>query len=101
MSRDPPNPFSLDEIGKRLLLLRQALDNTQWQMAALAGVTDKAWQNYEAGIRRIDIKVVGRLRATVGVTSDWVYWGDIGRMPGPLLDKLQGQAKIDHKSRRK
>jgi DNA-binding XRE family transcriptional regulator len=53
MAREAPNPESRIEIGKRLKLLRDALDKTQLQMAHLAGLTTpNAWTNYENGSRR-------------------------------------------------
>lgn len=93
MARDLPNPYSLGEIAKRLKLLRNALGNTQGTMGALAGVTDKAWQNYEAGIRRIEIDAVTRLRAALGVTSEWVYYGNLAQLPAELLEKLQLESR--------
>lgn len=98
MVRDLPNPYSLGEIAKRLKLLRSALGNTQATMGALAGVSDKAWQNYEAGIRRIEIDAVTRLRAALGVTSEWVYYGNMAQLPAELLDKLQLEAR--HRARK-
>lgn len=91
--RDPPNPYSLPEIAKRLKLLRDAMGKTQVAMGDLAGVTDKAWQNYEAGIRRIEIDAVTRLRAALGVTSEWVYYGNVYQMPDELLDAMRLAAK--------
>ena len=91
--RDPPNPYSLPEIARRLRLLRQALGKTQAVMGDLAGVSDKAWQNYEKGIRRIEIDAVTRLRANIGVTSEWVYYGNVYQMPDELLDAMRLAAK--------
>ena len=66
-------------------------------MGDLAGVTDKAWQNYEAGIRRIEIDAVTRLRAALGVTSQWVYYGNMAQMPDELLDDMRLAAKRRNK----
>src|SRR5690348_11900526 len=96
--RDPPNPYSLTEIAKRLKLLRTALGKTQAVMGELAGVTDKAWQNYEKGIRRIEIDAVTRLRANLGVTSEWVYYGNTHQMPDDLLDAMRLALKQRAKS---
>lgn len=87
--RDPVNPYAVSEIGKRLKLLREALGKTQKTMGDLSGVTDKAWQNYEKGIRRIEIDAVTRLRENLGITSEWVYYGNLSQMPDDILDKMQ------------
>jgi transcriptional regulator with XRE-family HTH domain len=89
MARGLINPYSLDEISKRLLLLRRALGNTQATMGALAGVTGNAWQNYEAGVRRIDLDSVFQLETATGVPQEWIYRGIMARMPLELAEKIQ------------
>lgn len=89
MARGLINPYSLEEISKRLLLLRKALGNTQATMGALAGVTGNAWQNYEAGVRRIDLDSVFQLETTTGVPQEWIYRGIMARMPLELAEKIQ------------
>lgn len=99
MAREMPNPYSLGEIAKRLLLLRNSLDNTQATMANLAGVTPQAWGNYEQGSRRIEIDAVTRLRAAIGVTSEWVYYGNMAQLPAELLEKIQLEGRQRSKKR--
>lgn len=94
------DPYSQAEIGRRLKLLRDALGHTQATMGTLAGVTNKAWQNYEKGYRKIEINAVARLRGSLGVTSEWVYFGNIANMPADLLEKLQLETKNNARKRR-
>lgn len=100
MARDIPNPYALSEIAKRLFLLRKSLDNTQATMANLAGVTPQAWGNYEQGLRRIEIDAVTRLRAAIGVTSEWIYYGNIAQMPAELIEKMQLEMRQQQRKRR-
>lgn len=93
MTREMPNPYSLAEIAKRLKLLRNALNNTQATMATMAGVTPAAWGNYESGIRRIEIDAVTRLRAAIGVTSEWIYYGNMAQLPVELAEKIQIESR--------
>lgn len=83
------DPYSLSEIAKRLKILRRALQKTQATMASMAGVTPQAWGNYEQGIRRIEIDAVTRLRASTGVTSEWIYYNNGGQLPGDLETKIE------------
>ena len=89
MARALINPYSLDEISKRLVLLRKALGNTQAAMGSLAGVSGNAWQNYEAGIRRIELDNVFQLESAIGVPQEWIYRGVMSRMPLELAEKIQ------------
>lgn len=88
MARGLPNPYSVDEIAKRLILLRQALGRTQAMMGKLAGVSGNAWQNYEDGLRRISLDAVFRLETSTGVPQEWVYRGIESRLPLDLAEKL-------------
>lgn len=89
MARGQINPYSIDEIAKRLFLLRKALGNTQAMMGALAGVSGNAWGNYEAGLRRIELDNVFQLETATGVPQEWVYRGIMARMPLELAQKLE------------
>ena len=57
MQRRNIDPTSLAEIGARLKISRLALGKTQAEMAADMGssTSGQAWENYEAGRRRISI----------------------------------------------
>lgn len=101
MARGLPNPYSLDEIAKRLFLLRKALNNTQAQMGSLAGVSGNAWQNYEAGARRIDLDNVFQLEAATGAPQEWIYQGVMARMPIELAQKLEFAKREIERERRK
>jgi len=84
-----PDPTSLGEIAKRLILLRKSLGNTQQTMADLIGTSPQAWGNYESGIRRIRVDEGLRLCSALGVTLDWIYRGNMSQLPIELGEKLQ------------
>lgn len=100
MPREMPNPYSLPEIAKRLKLLRSSLNNTQATMANLAGVTPQAWGNYEQAARRIEIDAVTRLRAALGITSEWVYYGNMAQLPAELIEKMQLEIRASQREKR-
>ncbi len=102
MARELTNPYSLDEIAKRLRLLRRALGNTQATMGALAGVSGNAWQNYEKGLRRIDLDSVFHLETATGAPQEWIYRGIMARMPMELSEKLQlARREIEREARKR
>lgn len=102
MARGLPNPYSLDEIAKRLFLLRKALGNTQATMGRLAGVSGNAWQNYEAGLRRIELDCVFQLETATGVPQEWIYRGIMARMPLELAEKISlAEREIEREVRRR
>ena len=66
----------LQAIGKRLQAARRLVGLRQRDIANIAGVSDFAPTNWEAGIRRPKVTEVARLLPVLGVNLDWVYLGD-------------------------
>ena len=81
----------MEEIGARLALTRRALGFTQADMGRLMGATSngQAWQNYEAGNRRISIDHALMLCRNCGLTLDWIYQGQLVNLPPALREHLQ------------
>jgi transcriptional regulator with XRE-family HTH domain len=75
-------------IGQRLRALRNSLDMDQSSIAAMVGVTQAAWSQYERGRRQIDIEVAGNVATRFGVTLDWIYRGDPSGLPMRLATIL-------------
>jgi transcriptional regulator with XRE-family HTH domain len=90
MARRNYDPSSLSEIGHRLALTRSALGYTQAMMAKLIGsaTSGQAWENYEAGRRRISIDHAIALCRTCGVSMDWIYQGQMHNLPPELREKI-------------
>ena len=102
MARSLTSPYALPEIGKRMFLLRKALGNTQAQMGRLAGVSGNAWQNYESGLRRIELDNVFQLETTSGAPQEWIYRGVMVRMPLDLAQKIAlAEREIERQNKRK
>jgi transcriptional regulator with XRE-family HTH domain len=91
------DPTSVTEIGTRLALTRRALGLTQVMMARLMGsVGDgQAWENYEAGRRRISIDHAMALTQSCGIPLDWIYQGQMANLPPQLRERIQ-QLMLEH-----
>ena len=83
MARRTPDPTSQSEIGARLAVTRQALGYTQAMMSKLMGsaTAGQAWENYEAGRRRISINHALKLCQTCRLTLPWIYQGQMTDLP--------------------
>jgi transcriptional regulator with XRE-family HTH domain len=79
---------SLADIGKRIVLLREALGYGQGAFAQLTGLTQSGLSNYEAGTRRPEIDKAIQIVQKTGVTLDWIYLGDRAGLPQRLLAQL-------------
>jgi transcriptional regulator with XRE-family HTH domain len=103
MARGIPNPTSPDQIGERLRITRAALGHTQAVMANLMGSSTggQAWENYEAGRRRISIDHALKLCMHLGLTLDWIYRGDIRSLPTELGERIQVQLRLESESARR
>lgn len=76
------------DIAKRLILLREAFGLSQRQLCAMTGIGVTSWNNYERAVKRIPVDKVAILRARLGVTGDWIYWGDVSGLPATILSRL-------------
>lgn len=78
------------DIAERLKLTREALGVTQKEIARLAGASGgQAWNNYEAGRRRINVDHALALCRSVGVSLDWIYHGDRRNLHHDLAVKIR------------
>jgi transcriptional regulator with XRE-family HTH domain len=66
----------LPAIGRRLHVARRLAGLRQRDIAALAGVSETAPTNWEAGTRRPKVSEVARLLPVLGIDLDWLYLGD-------------------------
>ena len=91
MPRRSPEPSSLEEIGARLRITREALGHTQVMMAKLMGsiTNGQAWENYENGRRRISIDHALALCQTCRLTLEWIYQGQSHNLPPDLRAEIE------------
>lgn len=101
MVRGVPNPTSREMIAHRLRLTRRALGYTQAFISNLIGLQQSAWNNYETGLRRIDVDPALRLCAVTGVTMSWIYEGNIATLPADLAEKVQLELRAEASAERK
>lgn len=73
------------DIGKRIVMLREALGHNQGAFARLVGISQPALANYESGLRRPELDKAFLVVAKTGVTLDWLYLGDRSGLPQRLL----------------
>lgn len=77
-------------IGARLKIARQALGYTQATMAKLMGsaTAGQAWENYEAGRRRISMDHALAL-CVLGLSLDWIYRGVMDGLSTELRQRIE------------
>lgn len=62
-------------IGVRLRRLRQHLDRTPDELAAMIRMSGGAYKNVELGINRPSLLTLTKLREATGVSADWLLFG--------------------------
>lgn len=85
MSRLASDEFRT-EVGVRLATVRAASGLTQVKFAERIGLTDRAYSNYERGIREIPATVVRELLDAFNIDPVWLLKG-IEEEPEYLLDR--------------
>lgn len=82
--------ITIAEVSARLRLLMSAFEDTPAEFARRIGMPSPQWTNYyqEGTNRRITPEAITFL-VPLGVTSDWVYFGDESGLPKRLVDRLR------------
>lgn len=76
-------------IGARLELTRRAFDLSQTDLCKQTGLSNQAYNNYEAGYRIPNLESALILCNTYDLTLDWIYRGDMSGLPLKLADALR------------
>jgi DNA-binding XRE family transcriptional regulator len=87
----PLDPRSLEAIGQRLLLSREALgygDRRQSAFAREISIDPPRYNNWERGNARISIDGAIALCGRFGLTLDWIYLGDRSGLPARIAEQL-------------
>lgn len=95
MKRKRSEPW-LKAVGARLDATGRALGAKQVELAAVAGVSPQAWNNYLQGMRPLDIGAAINLCDRYRLTLDWLYRGIPGGLPFEL-ERLLAPAKAPPK----
>lgn len=87
----PKNPVAIADFAARLVELRKQKGLTQQQLAELVGVHTQQLKRYEGGISQPTFDVIRNMAMALGVSSDYLLFGEGERGPDETL-KLQFEA---------
>lgn len=85
---------SLEAIGERLRSTRQALELSQRDFCAEAGVPPNTYNQYERGVARPSMDNAYRLMDAHRLTLDWIYAGDPSGLRASLLEAIKAQRNV-------
>jgi transcriptional regulator with XRE-family HTH domain len=92
------DPRGLSEVGRRLRYARIASGYpVQAAWCRVTGITAPAWNNYEAGFRRINVDDAWKVTQVTGVSLDWIYGGLKRGISPDLLERI---ARLEAEDRR-
>lgn len=66
---------NLPDVGGRIRLVREAEGFSQSKMAAMLGVSERAYKSYEGGYREVPLAIVEGVCSKLNVSSEWLIWG--------------------------
>ena len=84
----PRNRKDLKSEGQRLALTRKALDLGQAELARLLEISPQRLNNYEQGMRPIDIDVAKEMVRRWKLSLDWFYLADESSLPKHVIEKI-------------
>ena len=86
---------SPEYVAKRLQLFRKSLGLRQVDLARELGWSQQKWGQWEKGRRIPNIPDMIELAERYGVTLDYVYRGDMSRLPEWMSKKIRELATSD------
>ncbi len=86
---------SPEYVAKRLQLFRKSLGMRQVDLARELGWSQQKWGQWEKGRRIPNIPDMIELAERYGVTLDYVYRGDMSRLPEWMSKKIRELAAAD------
>jgi transcriptional regulator with XRE-family HTH domain len=82
------------EVGKRLKAARIAAGHGSAAVfAGKIGVSPQRYNNWETGDVVVPPEFVPRIFLLTRVDSNFLYLGDLSRLPGDILDKIENPAR--------
>lgn len=79
---------SMEDIGRRIVALRESMNLTGTQFAARMDLTPQQLSNWEKGTKRPEVSAAIRVCGRTGATLDWIYRGERAGLPLSLLNAL-------------
>ena len=86
---------SMEYVGKRLMIFRKALGFRQVDLAREFSWSQQKWGQWENGIRKPNVSDMIELAERYGVTLDYIYRGDMSRLPEWMEKKIRELAASD------
>ena len=86
---------SPEYVAKRLKLFRKSLGMRQVDLASELGWSQQKWGQWENGRRIPNIPDMIELAERYGVTLDYVYRGDMSRLPEWMSKKIRELVTLD------
>ena len=80
---------NLKSVGKRLVLTRRALDQGQAELARYLKISPQRLNNYERGLRPLDLDLAINMVKRWRLTLDWLYLGDESSLPKGLAKDIE------------
>ncbi len=81
-------------IAERLKITRSALGLTQKGIATPLSVTREAYTQWETGAREPSWQMAVELCEAYDLSLDWIYRGDMTRLPPGLQDKIRDRLVV-------
>ncbi len=87
-SHAPRERRSLQAIADRLIATRTAMGLKPSEFADRADIRRNAYSQYENAKNRISLEAAYKLVDTYGLDLDWIYDGDMSRLPHDLANRI-------------
>jgi hypothetical protein len=75
-------------VGRRLIAFHAAEQISQAEVCRAIGIKENRYSQYLSGDRKLPVEIALRLKATYGLTTDWIYGNDVSGLPAKLHHKL-------------
>lgn len=82
-----------EDVARRLLETREALELDQQHFGTRAGLSQPQYNQYENGKRLLTLPAAMKLCDAYGLTMDWLYRGDPAGLQLRLWDGIRARRK--------
>lgn len=83
-----PTDDSAESIGLRLQRVREVLGMDKKTFAERAGIGQQTYGPFENASRSISLESAKKLRATYGISLEYIYFGKIDDLPHKIATQL-------------
>lgn len=77
-----------EAVAARLKRVREITGLSKREFAERAGLSEQAYGPFENGVRDLSLTAAKRLRATYGVSLEFIYFGNIADLPHRIASEL-------------